>query len=73
MPGSSEVDKHPGFLCLQGLQSSHPGVACFCTSAMLHCEAFLHPRTSAQFLEAIPESRLPATGERGSCSQTQEI
>jgi len=29
---------------------------------MLHCEAFLHPRTSAQFLEAIPESRLPATG-----------
>lgn len=48
---------------MQGLRSSHPGIASFSTSAMLHCEAFLHPRTAVQLLEPVPESTLPAAGE----------
>ena len=55
--------RRSSILWLQCLQSSHPGVASFSTSAMLHCEAFLHPRTAVQLLEPVPESHLPAAGK----------
>ena len=48
---------------MQGLRSSHPDIASFCISAVLHCEAFLHPRTAVQLLEPVPESHLPAASE----------
>lgn len=45
---------------LQGLRSANKEMATFCSSALLHCETFLHPRTSAQLLLRLDEMPLPA-------------
>ena len=52
--------KSDSSIALQGLQSSNPDLAGFCSNALLSCEAFLHPRTTTQLLLPLPEAPVPA-------------